>query len=358
MNVKRRKILLVIVAILVFSALIVTAITYPNVTAAEKNAEQEEDFIKWVEFKPPVCAMEKALEADIDSYNDAIHLNWIDLLSYLAASYWGEWSRYKSSDLDALIAKLKDGQKIEQLAAGYQEFPYFREAYHAVLDGFVGEYQIGTGGYDINGNQIMETKYGLRAYSPIAYGFSFNHYKDFGVSRSFGFKRRHLGNDLVASVGTPVVAVESGVVTQCGWNKYGGWRIGIRSFDSKRYYYYAHLRKEHPFAPGIEVGSVVNAGDLIGYVGMTGYSNTENVNGMTIPHLHFGMQLIFDESQVESDNEIWIDVYNIVNLLEKHKSPLVRKEGEKDYARKYQFVDPTTEAYKQEQASSETQSAA
>ena len=35
----------------------------------------------------------------------------------------------------------------------------------------------------------------------------------------------------MAATGTPVIAVESGTVEVMGWNQYGGWRIGIRSFD-------------------------------------------------------------------------------------------------------------------------------
>lgn len=67
---------------------------------------------------------------------------------------------------------------------------------------------------------------------------------------------------------------------------------------------------------------------------------------MTKPHLHFGMQLIFDESQKEGNNEIWIDVYQIVKLLQKHTSPVVRDDVTKDYNRKYQFIDPAVEQYK------------
>ena len=58
----------------------------------------------------------------------------------------------------------------------------------------------------------MTKKYGLKAYSPIAYAYSFSHYDDFGNSRSYGFKRKHLGNDLLGSIGTPIMAVESGIV--------------------------------------------------------------------------------------------------------------------------------------------------
>ena len=113
---------------------------------------------------------------------------------------------------------------------------------------------------------------------------------------------------------------ESGTVEVMGWNQYGGWRIGIRSFDKKRYYYYAHLRQNRPYQVDLTEGKVVNAGDVIGCVGRTGYSTTENVNNINTSHLHFGLELIFDESQKECDNEIWIDLYAITKLLQKHQS--------------------------------------
>ena len=131
----------------------------------------------------------------------------------------------------------------------------------AVYSGFIGNYSIQR--IDESGNSSFENNYGLKAFLPIAKNYSFNHYKDFGASRSYGFKRTHLGNDLMGQIGTPIIAVESGVIENLGWNQYGGWRIGIRSFDSKRYYYYAHLRKNHPYVEGLEVGSTVNAGDVI-----------------------------------------------------------------------------------------------
>lgn len=72
----------------------------------------------------------------------------------------------------------------------------------------------------------------------------------------------------MGSLGAPIAAVEGGTVEALGWNRYGGWRVGIRSFDKKRYYYYAHLRKDAPFAPGLQVGDTVNAGDIIGFMGL------------------------------------------------------------------------------------------
>lgn len=301
------------------------------------------DFIQWVSFDPPYAALEKALQADIDSQESEVQISWVEVLASLAAKYWGEWDRYRAKDMDALLEELRGGASAEELSAQYKYYPYYLEAYTAVLGGMVGDYQVGTGGSQEE--PVMEENYGLKAYSPIAYGYGFSHYDDFGNSRSYGYRRKHLGNDLLASVGTPVVAVESGIITHLGWNQYGGWRIGIRSLDGKRYYYYAHLRKGHPYASHLTEGTLVNAGDLIGYVGMTGYSTKEDVDGMTVAHLHFGMQLIFDPSQEEGENEIWIDVYNIVKLLEKHKSPVVRPEGAQDYVRKYPFSDPAVEDY-------------
>ncbi len=320
---------------------------------AKASKREQEDFIKWVDFNLPESAMEQALWLDIKTEESAIHLDWITLLSVLGTLYWGEWDHYQSSDMQEIANRLLAGEDVSSIVSGYEKYDYFHAAYSAVLGGMVGSYQIGQK-TDVYGHPVMETRYGLRAYSPIAYGFSFSHYPDFGSSRSYGYHRRYLGNDLLASVGTPIVAVESGIVTHCGWNEYGGWRVGIRSFDGLRYYYYAHCRKDHPYAEGIEEGALVIAGQPIGYVGMTGYSDQENVNGMTVPHLHFGLQLIFDPSQEEGESEIWVDVYEIVNFLEHHKSALSRGENDVDYTRKYPFVDPTVEAFEAEQEGEKT----
>jgi len=178
-------------------------------------------------------------------------------------------------------------------------------------------------------------RYGLKVFSPIAAGYNYSHYNDFGNSRSYGFRRVHLGNDLLGSIGTPVVAVETGRIEALGWNQYGGWRIGIRSLDNKRYYYYAHLRKGHPYVKSLKEGDIVYAGDVIGYLGMTGYSRKEDVNNINVPHLHFGTQLIFDESQKETLAEIWINVYDIVEILSKNRSPVTYNEKTKECERIY-----------------------
>lgn len=280
---------------------------------------QKSGYIKWVDFNVSYLAMQKALSIDIDSHQHGGNIRWVPLLAYLGTKYGGDFSKYKSKDMDALVSQLQS-KSMEELTAGMKNYNYYYEAYSAVLGGMVGTYKI-------NG----EEKYGLMGFSPIAKSFPYNDYDDFGNKRTYGFSRRHLGHDMIAATGTPVIAVESGVVEALGWNQYGGWRIGIRSFDRHRYYYYAHLRQNRPYAEGLEVGKNVTAGDVIGYVGHTGYSTTENVNNIRLSHLHFGMELIFDESQKECNNEIWVDMYPFTMLLRKNQMEVARDSETKEY---------------------------
>jgi len=312
-----------------------------NIFAAAQSAETKEakpDYIKWVNFNIPSTALNRAAKYDIETCASDIHVGWVELLAVLGAKYGGDWKNYKPTDMDKAAERLKAGESGADIMGGYKNFGYFLEAYGAVLSGFLGEYR-----KDMEDNArgliVPCEKYGLKAFSPIAEGFPFSHYRDFGDSRGYGYSRPHLGNDLMGSVGTPIIAVEGGVVEELGWNRYGGWRVGIRSFDSKRYYFYAHMRKDRPFAAGLAEGARVQAGDVIGYMGMTGYSVKENVNNMKVPHLHFGLQLIFDESQKDGDNEIWVDVYDIVEFLRQNRATVTRNEETKEYARRYPMYD-------------------
>ena len=311
---------------------------------AEEQKQEEKKYIKWIDYNVPLEVMEKTAKIDIDSHtkNEQVKLNWIELISYLGAKYGGDFEQFKQKDLDDIVERLKNGENIDEITKDMKLYSYYIEAYTAILKEFIGNYQIET--IDENKNRVYKEKYGIKAFLPIAKNYGFSHYDDFGNSRSYGYKRVHLGNDLMGSIGTPIIAVESGIIEACGWNQYGGWRIGIRSFDKKRYYYYAHLRKNHPYAKDICEGKVVKAGEVIGYLGMTGYSTKENTNNINIPHLHFGMQIIFDESQKDGVNQIWIDVYQIVNFLKKNKSEVYKAyEDTKDYERKYNIIDPIIE---------------
>lgn len=305
---------------------ITAAILFGSYGLRATRANTERDYIRWLEFNLRLSSLQLALKYDIESFGKETPLCWIELLSYAAARNWGNVKEERKINgyISEAAKKLNDGATIEELTADLKLYGYFHQTYHSVLSGFVGEFEVIEG-------EVATRKYGLKVFSPIARGFGYSHYDDFGNSRSYGYRRRHLGNDLLGRVGTPIIAVEDGFVEALGWNQYGGWRIGIRTHDMRRYYYYAHLRKDHPFRTGLQEGDFVQAGDVIGYLGMTGYSRIENVNNITTPHLHFGLQIIFDEVQKDGINQIWIDVYNIVRLLERNKMSVARVD--KDYER-------------------------
>ena len=284
--------------------------------------------IKWVDFGVPYESLKYAMDVDISTAEKEKHISWIDILAVAGCRTGGKCPL--KSVMQA--AKELEGDKDLQDLLGelYRYYPYYKESFSAVLSGLLGNYAIEKDGE-------MIPAYGLKAFSPIAAGYGYSHSDDFGNQRTFGFARKHLGHDMMGSLGTPIVAVESGIVEAMGWNRYGGWRIGIRSSDNKRYYYYAHLQKDHPFAEDLEVGDTVQAGDLLGFMGRSGYSDKENTNNIETVHLHFGIQLVFDESQKECLSEIWINPYHLVKLLHNHRSSL-RRAGT-GWERVYPFVD-------------------
>lgn len=323
--------------IVLICASVVFAISADYPSAQQTVAEKK--YIKWFEMNVSLSALQDAMNLDIETYDNLYHISWIDTLSYLACKNGNNWSSYSKKDLNAMVKKLGDIYTVDDLMSDNKYYSFYKEAFTAVLGGLLGEYE--KQAPDGQGGKKTVSGYGLVAYLPVAEGFSYSHSDDFGNARSYGYKRKHLGHDMMGYVGTPIVAVEGGIVECIGWNQYGGWRLGIRSFDGKRSYYYAHLRKDSPYAEGIEAGSLVKAGQVIGYMGMTGYSVKSNVNGMSVPHLHFGMQLIFDESQKEGVNQIWLDMYNIVRLLERNRATVVRDAQSGQYQRKYDIITPS-----------------
>ena len=96
-----------------------------------------------------------------------------------------------------------------------------------------------------------------------------------GAPRSGG--RRHQGVDLLAARGTPVVAVEGGVIERLRSGGLGGITVWLGG-DGGASYYYAHL---DAWASGLSVGQVVRAGQALGVVGTTGNAPSN------IPHLHW-----------------------------------------------------------------------
>jgi murein DD-endopeptidase MepM/ murein hydrolase activator NlpD len=100
----------------------------------------------------------------------------------------------------------------------------------------------------------------------------------FGLARPdpmTGIVRPHEAIDYVAVAGTPVISIGPGVVESAGWQGGYGYRVEINhggGYVSS----YGHLSS---FGENVSVGRGVQAGDVIGYVGVTGRS--------TGPHLHF-----------------------------------------------------------------------
>jgi peptidoglycan LD-endopeptidase LytH len=105
-----------------------------------------------------------------------------------------------------------------------------------------------------------------------------------GAKRGWGGARMHEGTDLFADYGTPVMSTCYGYVELIGWNRYGGWRIGIRDMNNN-YHYFAHL---NGFRKGLKKGDVVRPGELIGKVGSSGYG-PPGTSGKFPPHLHYGI---------------------------------------------------------------------
>ncbi|MDF2788869.1 MAG: peptidase [Neobacillus sp.] len=105
-----------------------------------------------------------------------------------------------------------------------------------------------------------------------------------GDARGWGGRRIHEGTDIFAGYGVPVRSTNYGIVEMKGWNKFGGWRVGIRDINNT-YHYFAHLSG---FAKDLKVGQIVEPGTLIGGVGSSGYG-PPGTSGKFPPHLHYGM---------------------------------------------------------------------
>jgi murein DD-endopeptidase MepM/ murein hydrolase activator NlpD len=133
------------------------------------------------------------------------------------------------------------------------------------------------------------------------------------AERTYGGKRFHEGTDIMAGINEPdlypIVSMTEGYIEKIGWLEKGGWRIGIRS-DSGTYFYYAHLSA---YADGMEQGKRVMAGELLGYMGNTGYG-VEGTTGNFDVHLHVGIYI-----KTQNYSELSINPYWILKYLEDKK---------------------------------------
>lgn len=130
--------------------------------------------------------------------------------------------------------------------------------------------------------------------------------------RDYGGNRWHEGTDIMPSVSErdlyPVVSMTDGTVRNMGWLELGGWRIGIDA-PGGAYFYYAHLSSY----ADLQEGDEVKAGDLLGYMGDTGYSTKEGTTGNFPVHLHLGIYLY------DGEEEISINPYPVLKYTEERR---------------------------------------
>ncbi len=131
--------------------------------------------------------------------------------------------------------------------------------------------------------------------------------------RTYGGDRKHEGTDLMASNNLrgffPVISITDGIVEKLGWLEQGGYRVGIRAVNGG-YFYYAHL---YSYAPGLEEGDTVIAGQLLGFMGDSGYGS-EGTIGQFDVHLHLGIYVN------TKDGEMSVNPYRILKELEKYRT--------------------------------------
>ncbi len=132
--------------------------------------------------------------------------------------------------------------------------------------------------------------------------------------RTYGGAYGHEGTDLMAGIQKsgyyPIVSISDGVVERVGWLEKGGWRIGIRSLHNV-YFYYAHLDS---YAEDFKEGDVIKAGQILGYMGDTGYGVKEGTRGKFDVHLHLGIYI-----RTEEIRELAVNPYWFLKYLEQNK---------------------------------------
>ena len=147
-------------------------------------------------------------------------------------------------------------------------------------------------------------------FEPGAYAFS----DSWGAARTYGGDRIHKGTDILDKKNIrgrlPIISMTDGRVLNFGWNDMGGFYVGITT-ENSTYYYYAHLDS---FAPGLEKDMTVKAGQLLGYMGDTGYGK-EGSRGKFPVHLHIGIS----PKVTFSDKEFWINPYPFLRSLEEKR---------------------------------------
>lgn len=186
----------------------------------------------------------------------------------------GDGKANRDDDIDVLVAFLtflnRYGTDEHSILTGLTE--YYNEQAAKIIHEIASIYKY------FNTLNLTERVFPLPKWNNYSYRSTW------GYSRGWGGIRIHEGTDIYASYGAAVRSVGHGYVEIVGWNKYGGWRVGIRGINNV-YYYYAHLSS---YKKELKEGDIIKPGDVIGYVGSSGYG-PPGTQGKFPPHLHFGM---------------------------------------------------------------------
>ncbi|HZK34827.1 MAG TPA: M23 family metallopeptidase [Bacillota bacterium] len=178
-----------------------------------------------------------------------------------------EISQERSREISLHLLGIKEDEQFPEILAGYRDDKAFLRKAQRELEALS---QL----RDIFDNKVF----------PLDVSAEYSYEDGYGDARSYGGDRSHEGIDLMAEIGVPIHSVCDGLIKRLGWNQLGGYRVGIRGGDSI-YYYYAHLSS---YQAGLAEGQRVKKGQLIGFVGDTGYGPV-GTSGQFSPHLHFGM---------------------------------------------------------------------
>ncbi len=134
--------------------------------------------------------------------------------------------------------------------------------------------------------------------------------------RSYGGNRKHEGTDIMGGMNErghyPVISMTDGYIEKMGWLEQGGYRVGVRS-PSGGYFYYAHLDS---YAPELKEGDNIYAGQLLGFMGDSGYGSEGTVGKFDV-HLHVG---IYVNTQ---SGEMSVNPYYILKILEKDRTSCI-----------------------------------
>lgn len=144
---------------------------------------------------------------------------------------------------------------------------------------------------------------------------------DWGNARSGG--RRHQGTDIFGAKGSEVVAVASGTIVAMTESHRAGYYIRIEHVDGWESWY-MHLNNDTPltddgnggpetaFAEGLNVGTFVRAGTVIGYVGDSGNAEPGS------PHTHFELhngRAINPYSYLSDVHDRWLRLMDLADEL-------------------------------------------